>query len=372
MMFLLLLVVATLFLAYSNGANDNFKGVATLYGSGVTSFRGALAWATISTFAGSLAAAVFAERLLRLFSGKGLVPDWLVGAPPFLLAVLLGAGLTVLLTAMRGIPISTTHALVGGIVGAGLIAAGNELNYTLLGQSFFLPLAAGPLIAIALVGGVYPLVRWLVLLPIEADWIDTRPPAPAMGRAVSWGRHLRAHFHGLAPEDGVPPSVSAAAETMTRTTHSLHYLSAGAVGFARGLNDTPKIVAIALAAGGANATLTTLTIALAMGLGGVLQARRVGETMAKDITVLTPGRGTLANVVTSVLVIFASKLGLPVSTTHVSVGAIMGVGVAERNANWRLLTGIASAWVLTLPVSMGIAAAGYWGLTSFGYSAFGN
>ncbi len=353
---------AALFLAYANGANDNFKGVATLYGSGVASFRTALAWATISTFAGSLSAAVFAERLLRLFSGKGLAPDWLVGTPPFLLAVLLGAGITVLATAWRGIPISTTHALVGGIVGAGLVAAGNELNFTKLGSNFFLPLAVGPLIPILLIGLLYPLIRWLVLLPLESDWIGARQHIPVLARATVWGRSLRIQAGNETPELDESIAVTAS-QTMRRTTHALHFFSAGAVGFARGLNDTPKIVGIALAAGALNLPISTFAVALAMALGGLLQARRVAETMSHQITPLTPGRGTLANVVTSILVIFASKWGLPVSTTHVSVGAIMGVGVAERKVDWAVLTGIFSAWALTLPVAMILSAALYWGLT---------
>lgn len=361
---------AALFLAYANGANDNFKGVATLYGSGVTSFRAALTWATICTFAGSLSAAVFAERLLRLFSGKGLVPDWLVGTAPFLLAVLLGAGFTVLLTAWRGIPISTTHALVGGIVGAGLIAAGSDLNLTKLGNSFFLPLALGPLIPIFLIGLLYPIVRWLALLPLESDWIGARQHIPVLARATVWGRSLRIQENGatlqISETTITTASGTTASGTMSRTTHALHFISAGAVCFAHGLQDTPKIVGIALAAGSLNLSLSTFAVAIVMAVGGLLQARRVAETISHQITPLTPGRGTLANVVTSLLVIAASKWGLPVSFTHISVGAIMGIGVAERRVNWSVFTGIFSAWALTLPAAMILSGIFYWGLTASG------
>ena len=71
----MLLFLAVCFLAYSNGANDNFKGVASLFGSKTTGYRTAIAWATVSTFAGSVAAIFLAESLLKKFSGKGLVPD---------------------------------------------------------------------------------------------------------------------------------------------------------------------------------------------------------------------------------------------------------------------------------------------------------
>ena len=97
-----LLFLATFFLAYSNGANDNFKGVASLFGSGTTGYRTSIWWATLTTGAGSLAAIFLAEALLKRFSGKGLVPDILTVQPEFLLAVALGAGATVILATVLG------------------------------------------------------------------------------------------------------------------------------------------------------------------------------------------------------------------------------------------------------------------------------
>src|SRR5215212_8076133 len=92
----ILLFFATCFLAYSNGANDNFKGVASLYGSRTTSYGTALTWATITTAAGSVTSIFVAQTLLKKFSGKGLVPDVLVASEHFLLAVVLGAAATVI------------------------------------------------------------------------------------------------------------------------------------------------------------------------------------------------------------------------------------------------------------------------------------
>ena len=86
-----LLIAGALFVAYANGANDNFKGVATLYGSGTVGYRGAIAWATLTTFAGSLCSVLLAEKLVRIFSAKGLVPESVAGTPEFLAAVALGA-----------------------------------------------------------------------------------------------------------------------------------------------------------------------------------------------------------------------------------------------------------------------------------------
>ncbi|MFQ5519508.1 MAG: anion permease, partial [Mariprofundus sp.] len=152
---LLLIFVSMLFLAYANGANDNFKGVATLLGSHTLSHRNALIWATVTTLAGSLTAAFFATELARVFSGKGLVPDALITTPEFMLAVMIGAALTVFIAAKAGIPISTTHSLIGGLVGAGLVAAGNDMNLDALGNTYLIPLALSPLIAVAVAAILY-------------------------------------------------------------------------------------------------------------------------------------------------------------------------------------------------------------------------
>lgn len=111
-------------LAYANGANDNFKGVATLFGSSVSHYRGALIWATVTTLLGSLITLFLATALLDTLSGKELVPDAIATQDRFALAVGLAAGVTVLLAGRLGFPIATTHALVGGLIGTGLTTAG--------------------------------------------------------------------------------------------------------------------------------------------------------------------------------------------------------------------------------------------------------
>src|ERR671913_372846 len=171
MITLVVLVIATLFLAYSNGANDNFKGVATLFGSGTTNYKAAITWATISTFAGSITSLFLAETLLKNFSGRGLVPNELAASPQFVLAVGLGAGLTVMLATMTGFPVSTTHGLVGALVGAGLTAVGNKVNFATLGTLFFLPLLASPLLAAGLGVVSYVFARGLrVKLGVKKEW----------------------------------------------------------------------------------------------------------------------------------------------------------------------------------------------------------
>ena len=106
MLLLTLLFVATLFLAYSNGANDNFKGVATLFCSGTTNYKQAIGWATVTTFAGSVCSIFLAQALVKNFSGKGLVPYALTASPNFLLSVALAAGLTVIIATVASFPVS--------------------------------------------------------------------------------------------------------------------------------------------------------------------------------------------------------------------------------------------------------------------------
>src|ERR1041384_3624183 len=106
-----LIVASVCALAWWNGANDNFKGVATLYGSGAASYRTALTWATVAQLAGSLLATVLAAGMFKTFSAKGIVPDAVAADPAFLGAVAIGGMTTVLVATTLGMPISTTHAL---------------------------------------------------------------------------------------------------------------------------------------------------------------------------------------------------------------------------------------------------------------------
>jgi inorganic phosphate transporter, PiT family len=130
-----------------------------------------------------------------------------------------------------------------------------------------------------------------------------------------------------------------------------HFLSAGAVSFARGLNDTPKLVALSLAGGALDFPWTIALVASAMAFGGLFHAQEVAQTVSKHITAMDPSQGFLANMVTSFLVIFASRWGLPVSTTHISCGALFGIGVANGQARWNVIRTILMAWLLTLPIA---------------------
>jgi len=362
------ILLATLFLAFANGANDNFKGVATLYGSRTLSKRAALIWATVTTLAGSLTAAWFATELARLFSGKGLVPDALVVDPAFMLAVVLGAAITVFVAARLGIPISTTHGLTGALVGAGLVATAGNIHGGALLHSFFLPLLASPFIAFALAFLFYRLLsvsrKYFGISKQMCVCIGQRAPIPAPDGVAA----LTASMPELIVDD------KEACETrnieiyqgrmiglnVQKLIEGLHILSSGAVSFARGLNDTPKIVGIAMAASLLDLPGLTFLAAAAMAVGGLISSLRIADTMSDNITDIQHGQGLAANLVTSFLVLFASKWGVPVSTTHVSCGAIFGIGASNGihnpATNWRLVRDIFLAWIATLPLAACFAA----------------
>jgi inorganic phosphate transporter, PiT family len=363
----LCLFAVTLLLAYANGANDNFKGVATLYGSGVLPYRRAKILATAATLIGAIAAAVVAQQLAYAFSGRGLVPNSVATQPLFAIAVAFAAGATVLLATRIGMPISTTHALVGGLAGAGLAAAG-ALNVGVLARQFLLPLLLGPLAAfgLALFANRAASRWWALNRASEACMCITASPTlnTSSGSAV-----LAANSPHIAI--GVANSAVCAtpvAITVSSAMNWAHIASAGMVCVARGLNDAPKIVGLLLVAHTTTASFSLPLVALAMAVGGWLHARRVANTMAHDIAPLEPRSAFIANMCTSLLVMSASKFGLPLSTTHVSVGAISGLSFSGRQSaplSWGTMKHILLAWLFTLPVAASLAFATHFLLTSF-------
>jgi len=366
------LVVAALLVAFVNGANDNMKGVATLYGSGVLSYRRALALATGSTAAGSLASLVLAHGLVRVFSAKGIVPEALIDTR-LLTAVATAAALTVLLATRLGFPISTTHALVGGIAGAGLVAAGAELDVGALAGAVVLPLVAGPLAAVALSGaGLRAGSRALGRFAPSGAGCVCVDAQPLVTSAAGYGGGAAATMAtgtgGLAFEVGHVEDCArrgAGGVARLRTdvlVDAAHVASASLVGFARGVNDTPKILGLLVGAAVVSPATGALAITLAMALGGLVAARRVAETMAKKITTMTPGQGVVANLSTSLLVIGASRFGMPVSTTHVATGGIVGIGQGTGGVRWGATLEVIAAWLVTLPLAALLGAAAMWAL----------
>ena len=355
--------LAGIFLAFSNGANDNFKGVATLLGSKTSNYKMALSWATITTLAGSCAAIFLAQKLMVSFSGKGLVPDDIVQMSSFSASVAMSAAATVFLATRLGFPISTTHAITGALVGAGFLASPSGLNTAQLFSSFFLPLLVSPFLAIVGAVGLYPLFSFIrrrsgivresclclgkEVLATSAHGFSAGTSAAAMVQIetrpkLSFGTNVTCEERYIGQFLGI------SAKTLLDVSH---FLSAGLVSFARGLNDTPKIAAILLVGGSITAGPAIVTVGVAISLGGIIMARRVAETMSYEITEMNDGQGFTANFITSVIVIGASQLGMPVSTTHVSCGALFGIGTITMQAHWRSIIKIAMSWLITLPVA---------------------
>ena len=369
LMTFVLLFLATCFLAYSNGANDNFKGVASLFGSRTCSYRTAISWATITTFAGSIMSIFLAQTLLKKFSGKGIVPEHLVGSGYFLLAVAVGAGLTVIIATLTGFPISTTHALTGAIIGCGFVAVGSNLNFSALGKGFVLPLLLSPLLAIVIAGILYILFHALrvatgtskewcicvgaeekvVAMPQPSSVLALRSVASTITLSIDEQENCRERYAGSFLGIGSQQLMDAA-----------HFFSAGTVSFARGLNDTPKIVALLLLSKAFDIRWGFVAVAITMAIGGLVNARKVAETMSRKITTMNHGQGFTANLTTAILVVLASLYGLPVSTTHVSVGSLFGIGLTTGNANPRIMSAIALSWVVTLPCAAVAAGTFYW------------
>jgi inorganic phosphate transporter, PiT family len=349
------LIGTTLALTFANGANDNFKGVATLFGSGTASYRRALAWATITTAAGSVTALLLASTLVARFSGKGLVPDGLTADPTFLTAVGGGAALTVFLASRLGLPISTTHALTGALVGAGLLAAGTQLRLSALGSAFVAPLLMSPFVAAILIGVANLAVRGLSRRGAASNsghTVAAAAAAAAVAAAAGASASAEASVAPMTPDDPVPAAGLA--------FDVAHYLSAGAVGFARGVNDTPKLLALLTPVPLISPHGGAALIAVAMAIGGLLGARRVAETISHRVTTMSPHEGLGANFTTATLVLFASQFGLPVSTTHVSTGALFGLGAVTGQARWHTIVQIVLAWVATLPCAAAMAALLWW------------
>lgn len=347
-------------LAFANGANDVSRGVATLAGARVTDYRRALLWGTawtmVGAFVGGVAAMSLAERLARILE----VPAAHGAALP--LSVVAGALVWVAFATRAAMPVSTTHAITGSIAGATWLAQGvSGLARGEMLSGLFAPLLLGPILALGLTHFISPqtirLARWLegrcvCVIPETAPALV--PPAGYFSTSAT----LRVVVHH---------SDRCRARSLWGWNFSLdcaHWLSSGLVSLSRGLNDAPKIWALAMpllltpaATAEGLLSATIFLVAAAMGLGSWLAGKRVTVVLAKQVTPLNPHQGFAANLTTAILVAGASSVGLPVSTTHVSAGALIGVGLSagRRAVSWRLVGEMAFAWLVTMPVA-GLAA----------------
>jgi inorganic phosphate transporter, PiT family len=354
-------LLAGALVAYFNGANDVSKGIATLVGSGVTNYRAATLWGTVCTGLGGLSAALLAGSMVQTFGNgllaKGVVPSFIAA-----LATILGASAWVAVASRTGLPVSTTHAIVGSIAGVATAAYGlHGIRWSPLLNKIALPLLLSPVLALALTVVMIRILRsvqkhYSADVDCACTTFELNPVPAGMAMDGSASAELSLPSFGI--------KVAKTEECATDRTaflgisaHHLHWLTSGATSFARGMNDAPKMVAIVLAAailhGKFQITPAAFAlVTLGMVAGSWLAGSRVTKVLAEKITPMDHWEGFLANAVTTSLVMPGAALGLPMSTTHVSSGSIIGIGLQKRNSiNWRTVRDMSLAWVVTLPAA---------------------
>ena len=346
--------------AFANGTNDISKGIATLVGSGVSNFRVAVLWGTVWTVAGGLLAAFVSQGLVATFSGKGFLHQPISGFG-FLASVALGAAAWVLFASRTGLPVSTTHSIAGALAGAAIAAQGaGALHWANFARKIALPLALSPLVSIGLIYAISPLLaRAVARAEGYCVCLERRGSVPVLspGGAMTLSSVAVAPMAAPGEVCDASPAVTARLSVLD----GLHWLSSALTSFARGLNDTPKIVALGVAASAVLAidgTSFYVLVALFIGAGSLIGGFRVTETLARKVTPMTPGEGFAANLVTTLLVGFASIYSLPVSTTQVSSSAIIGIGLRRggRGVHWAKVREVLLAWTVTLPASALVAS----------------
>ncbi|MEK6605473.1 MAG: inorganic phosphate transporter, partial [Nitrospirota bacterium] len=266
-------------MAYANGANDVSKAIATLVGSGVTNYRTAIIWGTAWTVAGVCLSAFVASAMLKTFSA-GLIQPGLAVPPALAPAILVGAMGWVLVASRTGLPVSTTHALTGALVGAGLMAIGSQgLIWPAITGKIGLPLLLSPVLTLTVSFMVHPVIkrvaeRW------EGACLCVMPASRALVTIDARGNTRTLIQTGLLgqPVIDVPAQCERAGlKGLAVGLDSIHWLSSGLAARARGANDTPKMMAMLLLGSASvswpNGTVQfgmLAAVALAMGLGSYI------------------------------------------------------------------------------------------------------
>lgn len=318
---LIVLVLLALAFDFMNGFHDAANSIATVVSTGVLKPWQAVIWAAVF----NVLAFAFFKLSVAATVGKGIIdPSFVDNRVIF--GALIGAISWNLITWYYGIPSSSSHALIGGMIGAALAAAGTD------------PLLAPGIIKTATFIFVSPLLGMVLgaLLMLGVSWVCFRQTPK---RVDKWFRRLQL--------------VSSAAYSM-----------------GHGGNDAQKtmgIIWLLLIAGGVTTKehlplWVVVSCFIAIGLGTLFGGWRIVKTMGQRITKLKPVGGFAAETGGAITLFLATFLGIPVSTTHTITGAIVGVGTAQRSSavRWGVAGGIVIAWLITIPASAGIAALAWW------------
>ena len=328
---LVALIVVAFAFDFLNGLHDAANSIATVVATRLLSPVAAVAFAAFFNFAAYFLALQWpALHKVADTIGKGLIDKDLV-TPAVVFGALVGAMFWNVVTWLKGIPSSSSHALVGGIIGAGVAHAGlTGVQWTGLNKT---------LIAIVLSPTLGLILTMMIML------------------ATSW------------------LGVRATAKGAERSFRRLHLVSAGAYSLGHGLNDAQKtmgIITVLLYSTGylhgkfAVPGWVSLCCYIAMGLGTLTGGWRIIETMGTRITKLSQHQGFSASTGGSVMLFAASYYGIPVSTTHTITGCVIGAGAARRSSavRWGVAGNVTIAWLITIPASATVGALFYW-LTTF-------
>jgi len=318
-----LLIVLLLAVAfdYINGFHDTANAIATSVATRALRPQHAILMAAAFNFIGAFAGTAVAKTI-----GSGLV-DEATTSQAIVMAALLGAIAWNLLTWRLGIPSSSSHALIGGLLGATIVAAGSgAVKWTGVVNKVLLPLVSSPVLGFIIAFGLMVALYWIF---------------------------RRAHRRPL-----------------TNGFRRLQVLSAGYMAFSHGSNDAQKtmgIITLALFSAGVIKTVDVpvwviVMAASAISLGTAVGGWRIMRTMGRKVVELEPIHGFAAETTAATVLLATAHFGMPVSTTHVISSAIMGVGSSKgpRGVRWGVARNILLAWVVTIPATA-LAGALAWG-----------
>jgi len=341
-LFLLLVLAAVLFFTFTNGFHDAANAIATVVGTRVLTPRQAVVMGACTNLLGALSGVAVAKTI-----GAGLVDSHFVTTGTIFCAMVVGIAWN-LLTWYFGLPSSSSHALIGGLVGSALASARNNWSAIIwsvphveadghVTHDGLLPKVILPMVSSPIIGFIGGMAVMTILFAIIRE-MRPRTVDVVFGKLQLLSASYMGWAHGFA--DGQKTmGVMALACFVATARGNLDHLP-GWLGFL----STPTFEIH---------RWVVLTCGVAMALGTYIGGWRIIQTLGRDMVRLRPVDGFAAETTGATLLLVTGKLGMPVSTTHIITTAIMGVGCAKRPTalNWRLAERIIWAWVLTVPVT---------------------